>query len=394
MAIKYPEDTAERLLARLARYRKAFTEAHGSQPESDERAAFEEHFNRVMPLPSLDHLREMLEASFFASLMTEEREYVSFTIGFISPELGNDSAWSTLRFHSPRMLTSGVLRQLSPALVPDNVLCGVFPNDRGTLEVWGLIFLPRSIGLGESLDLPGITISSYQPGVISVRHSGQDVMIDRRGTTTFLDEDRSSDQTGLKVFLTKLAGDRPFPECLRAAAEVLRLARVAVQDGHGATFLIVPAGTEPEALSEPQLRADEKSKGLISEALNNPAFEALPDLVARLAFVDGAIVLDDALNLVGVGAMIRSPLRSAPGEIEYVLIRPTQTSALEHPAPQSVDGFPGGSRHRSAIEFCYWNPGSVAVVVSQDGVMSLMSRLADEDSVLVLRPFYHYEAQL
>jgi hypothetical protein len=103
-------------------------------------------------------------------------------------------------------------------------------------------------------------------------------------------------------------------------------------------------------------------------------------------------VLDDALNLIGSGAMIRSPLRSAPGEIEYVLIKPTEPS--EYPAPRSIDDFPGGARHRSAIEFCYWNPESVAVVVSQDGVMSLMSRPTDEDSVLVLRPFYPSESEL
>lgn len=392
MAIRYPDDTAERLLARLVTLRRRLTDAHDSQAESFERAEFEEHFNRVMPLPNLDHLRELLEASFVASLMTEEGESVSFTIGFISPELGQDSNWSVLRFSSPRPLTAGVLRQLSPTLVPDNVLCGVFPNPQDTLEVWGLIFLPRSIGFGESLNLPGITISSYQPGVILVRQSAQDVMIDRRGTATFLDEDRSPDQSGLRQFLAKLMDDAPFPETLRAAAELLRLARVAVHSGHGATFLVVPSGKEPEALSEPHLKADEQSRSLICEAIKKPAFESLPDLVARLAFMDGAMVLDAALNLLGSGAMIRSPLRSAPGEIEYVLIKPTEPS--EHPAPRSVDDFPGGSRHRSAIEFCYWNPGSVAIVVSQDGVMSLMSRLSGDESVLVLRPFYHNEAAL
>jgi hypothetical protein len=392
MTFRYPEDTAERLLARLAAYRRAVSEAHPSEVESAERAEFEEHFDRVMPLPSLEHLRVLLEASFFASLMTEEGAPVSFTVGYISPELSIDTNWTMLRFRSPRPLSAGALRHLSPALVPDNVCCGVFPNAQGTLELWGLIFLPRSIGFGESLDLPGITISSYQPGIILVRQSKQDLMIDRHGTATFLDEARSPDQAGLRLFLAKFVDNEPFSRTLRAAADLLRLTRVAVNAGHGATFLVVPAERELEALSEPQISADDLSRGLICDALKNPVFESLPDLVGRLAFMDGAIVLDDGLNLIGSGAMIRSPLRSAPGEIEYVLIKPTEPSG--YPAPRSIDDFPGGARHRSAIEFCYWNPESVAVVVSQDGVMSLMSRPTDEDSVLVLRPFYPSESEL
>jgi sensor domain DACNV-containing protein len=392
MAIKYPEDTAESLLDRLAEYREALSEARDGQGESAEREEFEEPFDRAMPLPSLDQLHELLEVSFFASLMTEEGELVSFTIGYISPELGDDSNWSVLRFGSPRPLTPAALRRLSPALLPDSTCCGVFPNAEGALEIWGLVFLPRSIGLGERLELPGITISSRQPGTILVRQSGQDVMIDMRGSATFLDQARLREQAGLKTFLAKLVGDKPFPESLRAAAELLRLAKVAVQGGHGATFLVIPRGAEPEALSEPQIYADEQSRNLVAEALKNPAFEGLPNLVARLSFMDGAMIVDDALNLVGAGAMIRSPLRSAPHEIEYALISPTKP--VDCPEPRSIDEFPGGSRHRSAIEFCYWNPGSVALVVSQDGVMSLMSRPLKEDTVLVLRPFYPNEAGL
>src|SRR5205823_2802255 len=128
-----------------------------------------------MPVPTLGHLRELLEVSFFASLLTEEGEPVSFTIGYISPELGQDTNWSILRFNSPKSLTPGVLRRLSPTLVPDSVCCCVFPDAEDKLMVWGLIFLPRAIDYFESVDLPGITISSHQLGMIVVRHSTQEV---------------------------------------------------------------------------------------------------------------------------------------------------------------------------------------------------------------------------
>ena len=158
-------------------------------------------------------------------------------------------------------------------------------------------------------------------------------------------------------------------------------------------MLVVPTGKEPMALSEPQIRADAQSRSLIVEALQNPAFESLPNLIARLSFMDGALVLDDGLNLLAAGAMIQPPLMYLsvnPQEIEYVLVRPAQ--ATDWPEPKSIDEFPGGSRHRSAVQFCCWNPGSVALVVSQDGIMTLMSRLPNEDVVLVLRPFYPSES--
>ena len=74
MTLKYPEDTAEKLLDRLGVYRRNLTEDHDGQMELAKLAEFEQHFSRVMPLPNLQQLRELLEVSFFASLLTEEGE--------------------------------------------------------------------------------------------------------------------------------------------------------------------------------------------------------------------------------------------------------------------------------------------------------------------------------
>lgn len=349
--------------------------------DSGARAQHEAHFNRLMPMPSIEQLRELLDVSFFASLMKEEGEQVSFTFGYIAQELGLESKWSIIRFPSPQPFAPETIRRLSPALVPDNVYCGVFPNSDGTLEVWGLIYLPRSIG-----SLTGIMISSYQPGAILVRRSRQDIMIYSRGEVTLLDEKESLGQTGLRTLLANLVGDDPFPQRFRIAAQLLSLASVALQGGRGATFLVIPRDTEPKGLSQPRIRPDDQSRSLISAALQNPAFESLPDLLARLSFMDGAMVLDDALNLFGAGAMIESPSELAEKDIHVVLVDPSKTTDLSKTI--SINDFSGGARHRSAIQFCYSNPGCVALVVSHDGVMSLMGRGTKEDFVLVLRPFY------
>lgn len=74
--------------------------------------------------------------------------------------------------------------------------------------------------------------------------------------------------------------------------------------------------------------------------------------MAKLASVDGAIVVTDRLRLLGFG-----------GEV----IAPSPVSSVVAPdgSRQKADDF--GTRHRSAFRFCAADPSFMAVVCSQDG---------------------------
>ena len=94
------------------------------------------------------------------------------------------------------------------------------------------------------------------------------------------------------------------------------------------------------------------------------------DFVAALAAVDGAVLLQRDLKLVGFGAEItKAEMPSGDETVEHGNHPPP----LGKPAPTSLTDF--GMRHRSAIRFCQEVPGTMAFVVSQDGGIRLFTSM-------------------
>ncbi|WP_166395090.1 diadenylate cyclase [Rubrobacter marinus] len=89
-------------------------------------------------------------------------------------------------------------------------------------------------------------------------------------------------------------------------------------------------------------------------------------LIAGLSAVDGAVVMTKRFEILGFGAEISGALPPAR----------TVARALdpegERVRRESTDGV--GTRHRSAYRLCGALPGSVAVVVSQDGGVRFVTR--------------------
>jgi hypothetical protein len=90
------------------------------------------------------------------------------------------------------------------------------------------------------------------------------------------------------------------------------------------------------------------------------------DFVAALAAVDGAVLLQRDLRLVGFGAEItKAEMPSSDEKVEYGNHPPP----LGKPPPALLTDF--GMRHRSAIRFCQEVSGTMAFVISQDGGIRL-----------------------
>ena len=90
------------------------------------------------------------------------------------------------------------------------------------------------------------------------------------------------------------------------------------------------------------------------------------DMVARLTAVDGAVIINRKLGLIGFGAVVRLG-QTAPYRVfrcEDRRATKKKKIAIEH----------YGTRHRSAFEFCFRNQPSVAIVVSQDGGIKTVTR--------------------
>jgi hypothetical protein len=110
---------------------------------------------------------------------------------------------------------------------------------------------------------------------------------------------------------------------------------------------------------------------------------AVEEFIAHLTAVDGALLLRSDLELVAFGVII-GLLEADIGEIAVRVVNPVdETQELVAP----LGRLDLGTRHRSAVRFCFMNPGSFALVASQDGTLSYCTRACDAPEVLLLRPY-------
>jgi hypothetical protein len=105
------------------------------------------------------------------------------------------------------------------------------------------------------------------------------------------------------------------------------------------------------------------------EKLEQAVFE-LSRVIANLTAIDGAVVLDKRLGLLGFGAEVSAEL-SAPRRVWRAL----DTEGRERRA----DDFENvGTRHRAAYRFVSDHPDRLAIVISQDGGVSFVTNREQE----------------
>jgi hypothetical protein len=389
MPVRYPRDAASELLDRLTVEHQKFFASWQGDEESLRSARAD--YERVRPLPRQQDLAELLDVAFLASIAQEEGRAVTFTLLYCDPLLAIESQWPMIRFASDLALTVEDIRKFSPATDPSTVDIGVFRQD-GPLFLWGVAYLRRAVpgvpGVREYP--PGLSITSRQPGVLVVREGMRDVLVFSRGHVTIPDERGGVVSSTLRQFLAKaFDSQRSFLDRYASAARIIDMACVALEGGQGATVLVVPSGMTPMGLDTPRYAVHDASRQILASALSDPDRIELVRSVARMAFVDGALVLEESGILLGAGTMIRT---ERTDDFELFIVSPA-SPANNHKRIRLTE-FSGGSRHRSALVFCYLNPGALALVVSHDGVMSVITRPHEEQGVFVLTPFLRGERPL
>ncbi|MCW2923055.1 MAG: hypothetical protein JWM98_459 [Thermoleophilia bacterium] len=95
----------------------------------------------------------------------------------------------------------------------------------------------------------------------------------------------------------------------------------------------------------------------------------LAGLIADLASVDGAVVLNTHMDIVGFGAEISGELPAVP--VVHRALDLEGDDLREEPATRE------GTRHRSAYRFVNTMPGALGIVVSQDGGARFVTRRAE-----------------
>jgi hypothetical protein len=374
-----------------------------------------------------EHLCEALSAAFQASLTSEEGRPTRFRL-LLTPldDLPADGRPNDgvlrLRFDQSRSLNADELRRLSPAVPFETSLIGAQVED-GRLRIWGIAHSGPA-WLAPSWGGRGVVpnwsydpiIHATGPGRLAVRCAGAlvgglergvlvDALIDVFESEWFAAlfaheraivqaehaarQAGSASPTAVEPSLVRRVGQH----MLRRAIQLVRGAR------HGGMILVtdLAASRAMDGLrlkyrfdqDEPSHRyrtllfrilegvAASASKASVDwsdfatngsaelERLEQAVFE-LSRLVGNLSAVDGAVVLDKRLGLLGFGAEVSAELPTPPQ-----VWRALDTEGHRR-VPYDTESV--GTRHRAAFRFVHDHPHGVAIVVSHDGGVSFVAK--------------------
>ncbi|WP_437915797.1 putative sensor domain DACNV-containing protein [Sorangium sp. So ce302] len=369
-----------------------------------------------------------IDTAFFAGLMREEGQFAAFAIALVDDEMlsghgVNRRDWNPMRFDTPKPFDPGVIAKLAPAIDRRQTIIAVSQQDAG-LVISGIIRTNTGryrFARGESSSCNGI---AYDPVILTVIDIGTiTVDIGRRRFAT-ISRGRIL-QDGVGVF----EGGRIFSELDRYAtasgldAELYtRLLKRAIHSladrGHGGIVLLVqegdlssldirycanngssaiqdairfvegdPLGATIDIGSVSVLGAPEPEPAQVEierqrrRAIREHEFEQdVASFAADLASVDGALVLRRDLSIVGFGAHI---LCAEPKEVPIRLARDTDPKGFADVSTSPLLRL--GTRHNSTARFCYNHADTMAFVVSQDGIVSCLTRYAG-NAVTLWRP--------
>jgi hypothetical protein len=382
------------------------------------------------PSPPLAVLKALYATCYHASQLREEDRSVQFRAILAEPDdLPPHGApprgLHRLEFASTRPFDARELRRLSAAADFDRSLIAVRADADGRLSIWGLIHQgPRWLqdvvgGRGSGPSLPPLpVVHVLAPGSIEARSGMEFIGSLEQGrlsgirldifSTAWLPHEFDQLQRDLADAHAELRGgaegagrrwgsiEGSVPRLIgeRVMKRVLALVR---RQRHGGTVLFVSPDDAP-TLTAPNPYLDIKYNFIEAKArrqffklmlhilnrlaavyperdtiawrdfvstqdeeltaLDEALFE-IAYLIAGLTAVDGAVVLDKHMEILGFGAEISGQLPDVP-----VIHRALD---LEGDAVEEELATNEGTRHRSAYRLINHLPGSLAVVMSQDG---------------------------
>ncbi len=378
---------------------------------------------------SEDLFCEALSIAFHASLTSEETRLTRFRLLLMSPEAlpergAPNEGVLRLVFDRTRAATADEIRQLAPSAPFETSLIGVYPTD-GKLRIWGLAhsgpawLAPTWGGRGV---VPNWTFDPIvhvtSPGHVAVRCAGKLIgaleqgmlvdalldVFDSEWLPAMFDHEREEVQrahaaqqahaTIPTAAAPSLVG-RVGQHLLRRAIQLVLGAR------HGGLILVadVPPGAPFASLaglnlkyrfdqSEPARRyrtlllqiLDRLAAGTTNASVDWADFEGdtsldldkheqaifeMSRVIAGLAAIDGAVVLDKSFALLGFGAEVSSEI-AGPERVWRAL--DPDGNRREVNAVEDV-----GTRHRAAYRFVRQHPRGLAIVISHDGGVAFVA---------------------
>jgi hypothetical protein len=349
----------------------------------------------LKPLPSRDGLLFLLESVLATSVMEVESRPCLFKLAFYAKSKATESHWPCIAFDDAKRADPAELRRVSPVLNFDN--CVVVEGDE--CHAWGLLpFIPD-----------GLVIEARSPAALTVGFKGRGVFRYSLSGNSYLG-DWIDDIRVLKYFERVLRSESELVQKIPYIILLKHLVALVSNISHGGALFVTPSSivngvkfafkTSPLTSNPLALlleRLMQKQQDTVVELTISPLESLLRQVdkisyaqletYARLTLVDGATVFHSKLNLIGFGAKVQvDPLELEP--LTLCIKEPHQIDSGGKTVPFSEYSRSHGTRHQSAISFCYKNPDSFAFVVSQDGHCSLIQHDISTNVIDVVTPFF------
>jgi len=232
----------------------------------------------------------------------------------------------------------------------------------------------------------------------------------------------AADEASLSHLIASALGKDNFQESRpNVPAKLIRVGTTMIRHGHGGTLVLVPpddqawrrsvrfrfsfdedsakllqasvhdfeVGTHEATRNYDDLLAGRNTASLTAlrgqyEALNylRTLNQSLLRRVGDLSLIDGAVVMDLDLCLLGFGAK----LLFGPEDFLVTTLNAVTGELRERVSLEEL----GGTRHQSAARFVYGNRSTEVFVVSQDGRLSLFSWSERMHCVAVVQKLEHF----
>jgi hypothetical protein len=351
-----------------------------------------------------EQLAILVNQCFWTSLEVEEGRAVKGCICICSP---NDLCLSRAFTRAVPVSTKALVDLLTAS--PNSSLA-IHSGEEG-LEIWGVLDSVPFHRLRFRIAATGKVVASSDESVIAVLQGGK----------VHIPTNPASNLNLMSLVANTFDSDRPFPERMKLAWCFLRIVTTIHRHGYGGALVLVPTSSDSwkqyikfsyefdsstsilrgrlQELYTANHQAEKISDLLMmSQNVEIPqlaplhlrsveAHRALVDLTLKsigdLSAIDGALIMDDELTVLGFGAKLHAEVEEECQVIFYDTFR----GEIEKIAPVAELG---GTRHQSAARFVYKNNDALVFVASQDGRLTLFIWLNDDHKVMALRNLEHF----
>src|SRR6266404_832373 len=327
------------------------------------------------------HIKELIEVSYWGSLTKEEGRNHDFEIVYALPEQA--SVGSNYVTIDPRLsFDSQILAKLAPALESTQRIAVCKKASRkNQLEIWGI---------APPFEWPSLRVTAIGPGQLIVWISDMwKARISEKAQ--LVDVGRYDDlfSSVQPTYPIQDEADKVAKENSRPDLEKIAIAMRA--HGHGGILLIIPDSITAwrnvidmgkfrfspyEKFKKDLEKRDEAVRQFVSghtvEHLDT-SFKSMAQSIksiAQFTAVDGATLITPDRVLLGFGAKIR-PTKKKDERYELVISDPFYPGEVEN---VNLSELPWGTRHKAAARFAFDQKGTVAVVASVDGRLSVFKR--------------------